>query len=86
MPAYTYHCNNCNHDFESILRIADRDLPTKEPCPSCKAEGQVHKTILGAPSVGDPVRLGIIKPDSGFKEVMQKIHAANPGSNLNQKF
>lgn len=86
MPAYTYHCNNCSHDFEKILKIADRDLPIQEPCPSCNTEGQVHKTILGAPSLGDPVRLGIIKPDSGFKEVMQKIHAANPGSNLNTKF
>ena len=86
MPAYTYHCNSCNHDFEKVLKIADRDLPTQEPCPSCNAEGQVQKTILGAPSIGDPVRLGVIKPDSGFKEVMQKIHAANPGSNLNQKF
>ena len=86
MPAYTYHCDSCNHDFEAILKIADRDLPTQEPCPNCHTEGQVHKTILGAPSIGDPVRLGVVKPDSGFKEVMQKIHAANPGSNLNQKF
>lgn len=86
MPAYTYHCSNCNHDFEKVLKIADRDLPVTEPCPQCSAEGQVHKTILGAPTIGDPVRLGVIKPDNGFKEVMQKIHAANPGSNLNMKF
>jgi hypothetical protein len=26
-----------------------------------------------APSVGDPVRLGIHKKDAGFKEVLQKI-------------
>lgn len=86
MPAYTYKCKACNHEFERVLKIAERDLPTTEQCPECKAEGQVYKTILGAPALGDPVRLGLIKPDSGFKEVMQKIHAANPGSNLNTKF
>jgi putative FmdB family regulatory protein len=86
MPAYTYKCQACNHEFEKVLKIADRDLPINEPCPECKTQGQVLKTILGAPSLGDPVRLGIRKTDSGFKEVMQKIHAANPGSNLNSKF
>ena len=86
MPQYTYRCDACNHNFDTVLRIADRDLPTKEPCPQCLVQGQVIKTILGAPSIGDPVRLGITKADSGFKEVLQKIHAANPGSNLNQKF
>ena len=86
MPAYTYRCEACKHEFERVYKIADRDLPSSEPCPSCGVEGQVLKTISGAPSLGDPVRLGIRKPDQGFKEVMQKIHSNNPGSNLNLKF
>ena len=86
MPLYNYHCDACNHDFEQSLKIAEMHQPIAEPCPSCRAEGQVRKTISGAPSLGDPVRLGITKADNGFKEVLQKIHANNPGSNLNQKF
>ena len=75
MPAYTYRCEACKHEFERVYKIADRDLPINEPCPSCNTQGQVLKTISGAPSLGDPVRLGIRKTDQGFKEVMQKIHA-----------
>jgi hypothetical protein len=33
-------------------------------------------------AMGDSVRLGIRKPDSGFQEVLSKIHAANYKSNL----
>jgi hypothetical protein len=69
-----------------VLKIAEMHLPKTQPCPKCNAEGSVQKTITGAPSLGDPVRLGIRKVDNGFKEVMQKIHHNNPGSNLNQKF
>lgn len=86
MPLYTYKCEHCAHEFEAVLKIAEMHQPVQSPCPKCGVEGHVQKTILGAPSIGDPVRLGLIKPDSGFKEVMQKIHAANPGSNLNSKF
>lgn len=40
---------------------------------------QIH---LVAPSIGDPVRLGVKKHDQGFKEVLQKIHSKAPGSIL----
>jgi putative FmdB family regulatory protein len=86
MPLYSYRCEACKHEFEQVLKIAEMHLPSSAPCPSCGVEGQVLKTITGAPSLGDPVRLGIRRPDNGFKEVMQKIHDANPKSNLRDKF
>lgn len=87
MPTYSYKCEKCNHDFEQFHSIANMHLPTNQPCPSCQEEGTVIKTIGGAPSLGDPVRLGIRKIDGGFKEVLQRIHAANgPASTLNSKF
>lgn len=86
MPLYSYKCNKCETEFEQVLKIAEMHLPTTKPCPKCNTEGSVLKTITGAPSLGDPVRLGLRKVDNGFKEVMQKIHHNNPGSNLNQKF
>jgi hypothetical protein len=39
--------------------------------------------LLGAPSLGDPVRLGIRKPDQGFREVLQKAKAAHPRGDIN---
>ena len=43
------------------------------------------EVIIGAPAMGDVVRLGIRKPDQGFNEVLSKIHAANYKSNLADK-
>ena len=85
MPLYSYTCDACNHNFEQSLKIAEMHQPIADPCPSCKAEGQVRKTITGAPSLGDPVRLGVKKTDDGFREVLSKIHESQPKSNLNQK-
>lgn len=86
MPTYTYHCTKCDHDSERILKIADMHLPTTEPCSNCQSEGTVVKTIGGAPAMGDAVRLGLRRTDDGFKEVMQRIGAANIHSNLYKKF
>ncbi len=40
---------------------------------------------VGAPNIGDSVRLGIRKHDNGFKEVLQRVHEKSPGSDLNTK-
>lgn len=55
--------------------------PEGEPCANC-GELSVKKVILTAPTLGDPVRLGLRRPDNGFKEVLQKIHDKTPGSTL----
>ena len=86
MPLYDYKCTHCAHEFELVLKVADLHQPTEQPCPACGITGNVIKTIKGAPPIGDAVRLGVRRSDNGFKEVLQKIHANNPGSNLNQKF
>ncbi len=64
--------------------IDDRRNPEKEPCPECSKEGAVSLTI-GTPPTGDSVRLGIRKVDDGFREVLSKIHAKVPRSNLKDK-
>ena len=42
------------------------------------------ESMLGMNALIDPVRLGIRRPDQGFKEVLQKIHEKTPGSQLNK--
>lgn len=82
MPTYEYHCAACDHQFEKNMRISVMDVPTQEPCPSCH-EMQVERLFPSiAPSIGDAVRLGIRRPDEGFKDVLRKIHDANPQSNI----
>lgn len=85
MPTYDYACSACNQQFEKFLSIGNRHQPTEEACPACGKSGTVALSI-GAPPIGDSVRLGIRKIDNGFKEVLQKIHHNNPKSNLNSKW
>lgn len=45
----------------------------------------MESIILTSPSLGDPTKLTATrKMDTGFKEVLQKIHDKTPGSELNK--
>lgn len=77
MPFYDYMCKACDHRFEVFLKMDDRNKPCKSACPKCKKK-QVKQYIPSSPSVIDPVRLGIRRPDAGFKEVVSKIKKAHP--------
>lgn len=71
MPMYDYLCSECGHRFEQMEKIDNRKNPEKSPCPSCGKQGITFQ--IGAPAIGDSVRLGLTKPDDGFREVMAKI-------------
>lgn len=81
MPTYDYECKGCGTKFDVICRIADMDVPKE--CPECHSN-DTFRFIGGAPAFGDSVRLGITRPDQGFKEVLQKIHKNTPGSQLDK--
>jgi len=45
----------------------------------------IESIILTSPSLGDPTKLTATrKMDTGFKDVLQRIHARTPGSQLDQ--
>lgn len=85
MPTYDYKCSECDHIFERSSMISERNIPETEPCPSCSKENCVHQYFgNGAAAIVDPVSIGRRKPDSGFKEVLHKIHEGMPKSNLDK--
>ena len=74
MPAYTFQNKNTGEIVEIVMKISELDEfklnnPNLERC----------YTSGSAPSIGDPVRLGLRKPDAGFKEVLQKVADRTPG-------
>jgi hypothetical protein len=78
MPTYLMRNTETGEVFEKVMKIAEYDQYLKDN-PS-------HVRFYdGADSVaaftGDHV---VIKKDSGFKEVLQKIHEKTPGSQLNR--
>lgn len=75
MPTYEFRDKNTGEVHEKFLSFSGREeYLTQNP--------HLEQTITKAPAfVGDHVT---IKKDTGFKEVLQKIHEKTPGSQLNQ--
>lgn len=76
VPTYNFIDKNTGEVIERMMKIAEReeflkDNPNYEPI------------LLGAPGIGDPVRLGLRKPDQGFREVLHKAKAAHSRGHVN---
>lgn len=75
MPTYEFRDKNTGEVHERFLSFNGRDEYLAQ-------NPHLEQTITSAPAfVGDHVT---IKKDSGFKEVLQKIHEKTPGSQLNK--
>lgn len=82
MPIYDFRCKSCKHEWTVMCSIATKDDP--KVCPEC-GNIESEQVILGAPSLGDPVRLGVRKMDDGFREVLSKVSEKTYRSNLKDK-
>ena len=77
MPTYVFRNKETGEQFEKILKMSELD--------SFRAENPQLETVIQAVAFGDPTKLtSSRKFDSGFKEVLQKIHERSPGSELNK--
>ena len=72
MPTYEFRNKDTGEIFEKIMKISQKDqyLPDNP---------NVGSWITVAPSMGDSVRLGFGKHDSGWKETLAKISERTPG-------
>lgn len=88
MPSYKYQClSGCKESFNKILKIADRNLPVSEPCPSCKAEGAIEK-ICESPMTVDPFRCSSTqssKLPGEMKEIYKRMSKTIPGCTLDSR-
>ena len=74
MPTYDFRNKETGEVFELFMKIAEKEQYLKD-------NTNIEKALLRAPAfTGDHVA---IKKDTGFKEVLQKIHEKTPGSQLN---
>jgi hypothetical protein len=80
MPSYTFLNTNTNEVEEHYFGISHYDEFVKNN-PHLE---RYHEPGQG-PALGDPVRLGVRTVDNGFREVLSKIHASQPKSNLADK-
>lgn len=74
MPTYTFKDRNTGEVFDKLMKISEREEFLKE---------NPHlESVVSAPMLVDPIRLGGLRPPSGFKEVLKNIHDRTPGSQL----
>jgi hypothetical protein len=77
MPTYSFKNNDTGEIFDKFMRIAERDEYLKQ-------NPHLESIITGAPAfTGDHID-GVRKYDTGFKEVLQRIHEKTPGSQLDK--
>lgn len=77
MPTYNFRNKETGEEFEKFMSISAREQYLLE-------NPHIETMLSGAPVMMDPVRAGVKKVDSGFKEVLRKIHERTPGSQLNR--
>jgi hypothetical protein len=75
MPTYSFRNKETGEIRDEIMRIAARDQYLLD-------NPHLEQVITGAPAfAGDHIT---IKKDTGFKEVLQRIHSLTPGSQLDK--
>lgn len=79
MPTYEYSCTACTEAFERRLSMDRHTEPETQPCPACGKENTVKQQVSMF-ALGDPIRLGVTRPDGGFTEVMDRIKKQHPVS------
>jgi len=75
MPTYRFKNKETAEEFDAFMSISSREKYLQD-------NPQLEQIISGVPMISDPVTIGVTKRDSGFKEVLQKIHERTPGSDL----
>ena len=76
MPIYTFHNTETDEHFEEFMSIADKEKYLLE-------NPHIKQTILHAPALADPTRVGRAKPNDGFRDRLKEIKKSHRGSNIN---
>jgi hypothetical protein len=75
MPTYVFRNKETGEQFEKIMKISELD--------TFRQENPQLETVIQSVAFGDPTKLSSTRKfDTGFKEVLQRIHDKTPGSQL----
>ena len=72
MPTYSYKCESCEHEFESLQKMNDRDNPTQESCPAC---GKL--SVIRTPGIGGHQFNDVQKPSGDWKNLLENMKRKN---------
>lgn len=70
MPNYTFLNTETNEYHELYMSVAEREQYVKD-------NPAMQQVIHSAPALGDSIRLGLRKPDDGFRDRLREIKKAH---------
>lgn len=69
MANYTFYDTNTKKEFDISMPISELDT---------YIENNPHlQQVFSVPYIADPTRLGLKKPDAGFRDVLKRIKKAS---------
>jgi len=74
MPTYSFRNNQTGEEFDDIMPISKLD--------QYKIDNPHLTQLLGTPPLGDPVRLGMKKPDDTFRDLLKQIKKNNDSKRI----
>lgn len=78
MPLYEYKCNQCDNQFESIVKISNRD--DIRQCPICNSDSKRIVTKINLASMVGGI---LSKTNDDFKEMVRQIDKGHPNNTMN---
>ncbi|NBR23638.1 MAG: hypothetical protein EBU08_07680 [Micrococcales bacterium] len=76
MPLYEFKNTATGELSEISLTLSQYDE-------FCKNNTHLERYHSGAPSIGDPIRMGLKKPDDAFRDKLKDIKRKHYKSNIN---
>ena len=81
MPLYEFHCDKCDSQFDRFVKISEKESVLSEPCKNCGEVGGVT-SVLSAPPLCDPFRLGVTKSPSHVRDKLADIQKNTYKANM----
>jgi hypothetical protein len=75
MPLYTFRNRDTGEEITELMSIAEME--------DFLIKNKHFQQVLYPVGIADPTRLGIRKPDSGFRDVLKKIKSKHRRSTVN---
>lgn len=76
MPTYNFRNKTTGEEFEKFMFLSELK-------PYLESNPDIEQTINTFSGIGDPIRMGMQKPDSGFRDVLKEIKKRNRRSTIN---
>ena len=76
MQTYKFLDTNTGKEFDVFMSISERDVYLKN-------NPNLQQLVNGFPGMADPTRVGLRKPDDGFKDVLKEIKGKHRKSTIN---